>query len=588
MNGALAALNSVTDGVLTVDLDSRIVYMNPAAERLTGWSLQEAVGQPSSEVFRIVNSVTRETEWQPVRATLEDDDAYSLLPHSLLLRRDGAETPIEDSVSPIHDTNGQVSGAAVVFRDVGHMRLLLLKALHRANHDPLTTLPNRTVLKERMKRAFTSRQGSVSTSAALLYIDVDHFKQINDSLGHRVGDFVLQVIAKRIAACLRRTDVVCRVGGDEFIALVTEVKNTGSLERVPDSLLRSVREPFLVEGTTIKATVSIGVAIGHTDEGATESLIHDADAAMYAVKRTGGDDARWFSSEMRSILRTQTDFEADLQAALDRNEFLIHYQPQIDLRTGRIVGAEALLRWQRPDSTFLKPLSFIHIAERNGLIVPIGQLVLQSVLEQQRMWRKQGGPNLRISVNVSPLELLHPEYLATFDKILAEGDYQHGSLLLELTESEPLHSDQQRDLLAAFKRRGLDLGIDDFGVGYSNLDYLRRFPIDIIKIDRDFLRDVGTSHQDLTLLKAMVNMAQSLKRVVVAEGVETQEQVDLLKALSCDQAQGFFFGPAVTAETFVALLADHNSGEHVPPSRLLAVAAHPIATPSFGRHMRSH
>lgn len=581
MNGALAALNSVTDGVLTVDLDSRIVYMNPAAERLTGWSLQEAVGQPSTEVFRIINSVTRETEWEPVRAVMEDDDAYSLLPHSLLLRKDGTETPIEDSVSPIHDSNGQVSGAAVVFRDVGHVRLLLLKALHRANHDPLTTLPNRTVLKERMKRAFSGTQRDLSTSTGLLYIDVDHFKQINDSLGHRTGDFVLQVVAKRIAACLRRNDVVCRVGGDEFIALVTEVKNTGSLERVLESLLQSVREPFLVEGTTIRVTVSIGAVISYTDEGATESLVQDADAAMYAVKRTGGNDARWFSSEMRSILRTQTDFEADLQAALDRNEFLVHYQPQIDLRTGRIVGAEALLRWQRSDSTFLKPLSFIHIAERNGLIVPIGQLVLRSVLEQQRMWREQGRPPLRISVNVSPLELLHPEYLATFDIILAENDYHHGSLLLELTESESLHSDQQRDLLSAFKRRGLDLGIDDFGVGYSNLDYLRRFPIDIIKIDRDFLRDVGTSHQDLTLLKAIVNMAKSLNRVVVAEGVETQEQVDLLKALSCDQAQGFFFGPGVTAEALTALLADHNSVEHVPPSPLLAAASRPAAAPSF-------
>lgn len=344
MNGPLAALNSVTHGVLTVDLDSRIVYMNPAAEHLTGWPLNEAVGQPSSEVFNIVNPVTRATEWQPVRAVLEDDDAYSLLPHSLLLRRDGTELPVEDSVSPIHDTNGQVSGAAIVFRDVGHTRLLLLKALHCANHDPLTTLPNRTVLKERMKRAFLGRQERASTATALLYIDVDHFKQINDSLGHGVGDYVLQVVAKRLAACLRKSDVVCRVGGDEFIAFVTELENTAGLERVIDSLLGSIREPFLVGGVTLKVTVSIGVAINHHDEEATDSSAQDADSAMYAVKRAGGNGARWFSSEMRSIPRTQTDFEAGLQAALDRREFLVHYQPQIELRTGHIVGAEALLR----------------------------------------------------------------------------------------------------------------------------------------------------------------------------------------------------------------------------------------------------
>lgn len=559
MNGPLAALNSVTDGVLTVDLDSCIVYMNPAAEQLTGWLLHEAVGQPSSDVFKIVNSVTRETEWQPVRAAIQDDDAYSLLPHSLLLRRDGTETPVEDSVCPIHDANGQVSGAAIIFRDVGHTRLLLLKALHRANHDPLTTLPNRTVLKERMKRAFLGRQGRAA--AALLYIDVDHFKHINDSLGHVVGDYVIQVVAKRLAACLRRSDVVCRVGGDEFIAFVPELEETAGLERVVDSLLGSVREPFLVEGTTLRVTVSIGIAIRHHGEEASDSVIQDADSAMYAVKRGGGNGARWFSPEMRSVPRTQTDFEADLQAALDRKEFLIYYQPQIELRTGDIIGAEALLRWQLSDSMILSPLSFIQIAERNGLIVPIGQLVLRSVLQQQRIWREQGGPSLRISVNVSPRELLHPEYLATFDTILAEGDYHPGSLLLELTESESLHSDQQRDLLSAFKRRGLDLGIDDFGVGYSNLDYLRRFPIDVIKIDRDFLRDAGTNHQDATLLKAMVTMAQTLKRVVIAEGVETQEQVDLLKALSCDQAQGFFFAPGITSEAFEALLTDRMNTE---------------------------
>ena len=583
MNGPLAALNSVTDGVLTVDLDSCIVYMNPAAEQLTGWLLHEAVGQPSSDVFKIVNSVTRETEWQPVRAAIQDDDAYSLLPHSLLLRRDGNETPVEDSVCPIHDANGQVSGAAIIFRDVGHTRLLLLKALHRANHDPLTTLPNRTVLKERMKRAFLGRQERASAAAALLYIDVDHFKHINDSLGHVVGDYVIQVVAKRLAACLRRSDVVCRVGGDEFIAFVPELQDTATLERVVDSLLGSVREPFRVEGTTLKVTISIGVAIIYHDEEATDSFIQDADSAMYAVKRTGGNGARWFSSEMRSVPRTQTDFEAGLQTALDRKEFRVHYQPQIELRTGRIIGAEALLRWQISDSTILSPLSFIQIAERNGLIVPIGQLVLRSVLHQQRIWREQGGPRLRISVNVSPRELLHPEYLATFDAILAEGDYHPGSLLLELTESESLHSDQQRDLLSAFKRRGLDLGIDDFGVGYSNLDYLRRFPVDVIKIDRDFLRNVGTSQQDAILLKAMIRMARSLKRVVIAEGVETQEQVDLLKTSSCDQAQGFFFSPGVTPEAFAALLVDQKTGRGFLPLPLLAQASHPKpASASFG------
>ena len=550
---AFQAITSLSDGILSVDEENRVTYLNPAGELLTGWSLQQALGKNAGEVLKVVNALTRQVIWHPIQAVMQDDDRYGMLPNSVLLRRDGFEVPIEDSVSPIHDEYEKVVGAVVCFRDVGLSRLMLMKAIHRANHDVLTTLPNRAYLDIRISQALTMLQNA--HVLGILFIDVDRFKSINDIHGHATGDYVLQVVAKRIADCLRTSDTVCRAGGDEFIVLLPEVATSEAVGRIAEKVLQCAQAPMVVEGNLIHITLSMGIAVSQVSDGSdAASLVEHADQAMYAAKRSGGSQAHWFSPSMVQLPLDRTRREDQLSLAVEEQRFLLHYQPQIDLRTGKILGVEALVRWDSKESGLLYPQSFLPALERLGLIVEVGQFVLREALRQLNVWRGQGFRHLVMAVNVSSVELYQKGYFRALDKILHDEGYAPGSLMLELTESVLLQFEHDVESLEELKRRGIQLGMDDFGTGYSSLNYLRRFPVDILKIDRNFVANIATNEQDAALVKAILHMAKNMKKIVIAEGIETDEQATMLREFGCEQAQGFLFNKPLTAEAMSCLL----------------------------------
>jgi diguanylate cyclase (GGDEF)-like protein/PAS domain S-box-containing protein len=545
---AFLAINSINDGIITVDNQSRITYINRAGEVLTGWTYENAMYRNSDEVFVIVNAVTRETEWSPLKASMQDDERYSLLPNSVLIRKDGSEVAVEDSISPIHDENGKVMGAAIIFRDVSLSRLMLMNALHRSNHDALTALPNRSLLQDRIQQALISIQHRQHL-VAVLFIDIDGFKEVNDTGGHSSGDLVLQEIASRMKACIQASDTLCRAGGDEFILLVPDVGESHNVKLIADKLLGCTADPFHIDNGTYAVTLSIGIAICDQPSMDSATLIEHADTAMYLAKQSGGDRAFHYTSSMNEQHQQRASIEDELFLAVERKEFVLHYQPQVDVLTREIVGVEALLRWQTVDQGLLAPLDFIPVAERSGLIVPIGQWVLREALRQQRVWRESGLPTLLMSINVSSVEISHKDYIVTLDKILKEESHVPGTLMFELTETVLLQAERETDVLSLLPQRGILLAIDDFGVGYSNLIYLRRFPVDVIKIDRYFVEHSMKRDEDSSLVKAIVDLGKSLNKVVIAEGVETEEQLLFLASIDCDQVQGFLFGKPDSANT---------------------------------------
>jgi diguanylate cyclase (GGDEF)-like protein len=431
---------------------------------------------------------------------------------------------------------------------------MLLKAMHRAHHDSLTNLPNRTLVEDRITQALSSMQHRPH-GMAVLFVDLDRFKSVNDFFGHAAGDSVLRTIAKRMTVALRASDTVCRLGGDEFVIFLPEVRDIENVRLLAEKILEAVRLPVVLDTNTFHVTASIGMVVREDARSTVHEILRDADAAMYRVKAEGGNKALFFQHEMDIHTPRQRNLEHALCRAIEQEEFLLYYQPQVSLTTGRIVGAEALLRWNDPDVGMILPQTFIPIAERSELIVPIGQWVLREAVLQQKEWRQQGFSELVVSANVSAVELQHRDYLVELDRILNEVGAHRGALLLELTESVLLsQTEQEAPVLPALRERGLRLGIDDFGTGYSSLSYLRRFPVDTIKIDQSFIADCTTSDQDAALVRAIVAMGRSLNKAVIAEGVETLEQVEFLNALGCDQAQGFYFGRPVPAGEFTRLL----------------------------------
>ncbi|SEB52037.1 putative bifunctional diguanylate cyclase/phosphodiesterase [Terriglobus roseus] len=539
-----AAVQTIGDGLILVDRENRIIYINPAAERLTGWFLQDASGKPLGVVFRIINAITKEPDWNPVLPTMEDDQQYLLLPNSLLLRKDGTEVVVEDSVNPIHDAAGEVIGATIVFRDVEKNRAILLQVLARAQRDPLTNLPNRAFFEETLNKLDPKED-----HYALLYLDLDNFKAVNDTWGHLTGDVILGVLARRLRETAPTTSTVCRWGGDEFAVLLRNIRNSEEANGVLVALQAALAEPIALQAATIRINVSIGVAL--SSKGSVAGLLGVADHAMYHAKRADKERAARSDISGSPAFRRNFVHPPPTPSTFTETDMILHFQPIVDLATGRITGAEALARTR---DTATLPADLITNAERNGTIIGLGQAVLRGGLRQQAEWRKAGHEDLCMSVNVSAIELLNPSCLHHLDRILEEESYIPGRVIIELTESSSLHTEQQSSLIKAMARRDLQIAIDDFGVGYSNLNYLRRLPISILKIDRDFLREMPDSDQDASLVRAMIALARSLKRSVIAEGVETEAQRKLLQEMRCAKGQGFLFSPAVPPDRFLTLL----------------------------------
>jgi diguanylate cyclase (GGDEF)-like protein/PAS domain S-box-containing protein len=551
---AQVTLDCIGDAVISTDAAGNVAFMNATAERLTGWSQQEAEGRPIGEVFHILDADTREITPNRMELAIAENRTVHLPVNCNLIRRDGSEVSIEDSAAPIHDREGRDAGAVIVFHDVSAAKEIQLEIAHAAHHDTLTGLPNRLLLIDRVNQAiaFALRHNN---KVAMLFLDLDGFKHVNDSLGHSTGDALLKSIAVRLVECVRRADTVSRTGGDEFVVLLSDLEQMKEVTDLATRMLQTVANPHSIDNHDLHITTSIGVSIYPDDGLDAATLIKNADTAMYQAKDGGRQCYRFFTPAMNARAVERQAIEEGLRRALERREFAVHYQPKVDLRTGGITGAEALVRWTHATRGAVSPAEFIPVAEDCGLVLPIGGWVLREACRQARAWVDAGLPVMTMAVNISALEFRDENFLKNVFEVLSEAGLDPRFLELELTEGVLMkHADSAAAILQALRERGVQVAIDDFGTGYSSLSYLRRFPVDELKIDQSFVRRITTHVGDAPIVIAILAMAQSLKLRVVAEGVENLEELTFLRAHNCDEVQGYYFSRPVPAEQFAKLL----------------------------------
>lgn len=454
----------------------------------------------------------------------------------------------------------------IVFHDVSAARAIAQKMTHLAQHDFLTNLPNRMLLGDRVTNAIAlaRRHGK---QGAVLFLDLDLFKQVNDSLGHLLGDKLLQAIAQRLAACVRASDTVSRQGGDEFVVLLTEIGHADDVALSAEKILHSLATLHSIAGKELHITASIGISIYPDDGQDAETLMKCADTAMYHAKDRGRNNYQFFTKDMNVRAVERQFLESSLRRALEQREFVLHYQPQVNLESGAVTGVEALIRWCHPERGLIAPALFVPIAEESGLIMPIGRWVLREACRQAQAWIDAGLPPMSVAVNISALEFQRKDFVAGVCSILEETGFNPRHLELELTETALIrNTGLTPPALAALKALGVRLAIDDFGTGYSSLSYLRELPIDTLKIDQSFVHEITSGSGGDVIVSTIISMAKALRKKVIAEGIETEEQLAFLRRKHCDDGQGHHFGRPLSADQFVSFL-NHQARTHSSATR---------------------
>ena len=551
---AQVTLNSIGDAVLSTDMSGNVTYLNAVAEAMTGWSCKEAVGRALTDVFQITDAATREPSPNPMESAVRQNKAVALTANCLLIRRDGHECAIEDLAAPIHDRDGQVTGAVIVFHDVSTARALAGELSHLAQHDPLTDLPNRLLLNDRLTQSILLARRN-QKQVAVLFVDLDGFKHINDSLGHAVGDKLLQSVATRLSGCVRHSDTVSRQGGDEFVILLSEVGHAKDPAISAAKIIAEVGRAHSIHENRLHVTASIGISTYPEGGEDAETLIKNADAAMYHAKGEGQGNYRFFQKEMNRQAVERQSIEGQLREALERNEMVLYYQPKINLIAGVVTSAEALLRWRHPERGILLPEHFLGIAEDTGLILAIGRWVVREACRQTRAWLDGGLTAVPVAVNISSPEFRSEHFVEDVRAALENACVDPRYLELELTETVLMrHVESTVGVLERFRVLGVRLTVDDFGTGFSSLSYLTRFPIDAVKLDQSFVRNVIANKNDALVVSTVVSMCKSLKHRVIAEGVETAKQSEFLQGAGCDEAQGFYFSRPLDPWAFAKLL----------------------------------
>jgi len=542
--------------IAVTDLSTNIIDVNPAFCRLTGYVREEIIGsnmrilQLESEnhnFFEDHEQILRESgAWQgEIRVRRKSGEPFTCLMTINAVRNDQGE--------PTHFVHFST--------DISRLKEVEEQLRQLALFDPLTGLANRELLHDRLQQTLYEAERD-QTLVALILLDLDNFKDINDTLGHPSGDRVLAQVGARLRERTRHSDTVARMGGDEFVIVLRNVFGSENVGLVAQEIFESLSQPYLLEDRRVYVTVSLGIALYPLDGRDPDELIRKADTAMYHAKGRGKNRYQFYTAEMNRRAQQRLALQTDLRRALEQNEFVVYYQPKINIVTGEVTGVEALVRWQKPDNGLVPPAAFIPLAEETGLIVPIGEKVLQLACAEVKSWQSQGIPQLTVAVNLSTIQLREEGLALTVQKILMETGLAPGSLELEITESAIMQeSEKAISLLHTIRDMGIRVTMDDFGTGYSSLSYLKRFPISSLKIDRTFIADVLSNPDDAEIIRAIIAMAHRMKLNVVAEGVETAEQLEFLRREGCNEAQGYYFARPMPGEEFSRWFQTRSAGD---------------------------
>ena len=550
------AIEAARNGITITDArqpGNPMVYANPAFEQITGYNIAEALG-------RNLSFLQGEDREQPGLDAIKSAMRQRKTGHAVIrnYRKDGSLFWNEMAIAPVKNPAGEVTHFVGIMDDITDFKAYQEQLEYQANYDELTGLINRNLLSDRFKQAISAAQRD-QKEVGVFFMDLDNFKVINDTLGHSTGDELLKVIAERLLNCARAGDTVARYGGDEFVLVFPDIARMEGAALIAERIIAEISQPLQLKGHNLQGTVSIGISFYPQDGPNKETLLQHADAAMYHAKDKGRNTFCFYTEALNQRLQQRLTMEEDLHQALKEEQFIVYYQPKIDLRTGKISGVEALLRWNHPEKGMIHPDQFIPLAEDTGLILPIGEWVLYTACSQTKAWQDIGLSGITISINVSPKQLHWSPFNKTISNVLAQSGLEARYLDLEVTEGAVMQEpDKMVVTLSRLKEIGVQISMDDFGTGYSSLSYLKRFPFDNLKIDKAFINDIPADEGDVTLVLTIIAMAHNFKLKVIAEGVETQAQMDFLTQKNCDEIQGYLFSRPLPAKEMEQLLREIN------------------------------
>lgn len=540
------AVDSLTIGITFCDVNGIIIYSNPAEAQMHGYEVGELIGKEARK-FSPINRI------RPIAAE-QVKELGVWRRESVNVRKNGEEFAALLTSIPVNDSEERCLGIITTCEDISYRKVAEEKIHQLAYYDVVTGLPNRGMFLERLHQTLAQAQRD-KDKVNLIFLDLDNFKDINDTQGHDVGDKLLRSVAERLSACMRDSDVLARLGGDEFVVVCPTVNAQESVAAVIQRIMAIFKAPFEIEGRQIYTSASIGIAVYPDDSQDASTLFRCADTAMYQAKNDGRAQYRFFSAELNQKIIQRVALEHSLRKGMEREEFFLHYQPLWDLKSAKMVGVEVLLRWQSSEYGLMPPATFISLLEDSGLINNVGEWVLRTACIQMREWTKTEHHEMKMAVNVSGRQLKHPGFLEMLTTIIQETGVDPTNLELEFTESVIMENAEKTvEIFRKVREMGIRLSIDDFGTGYSSLNYLKHFPVDRIKIDRSFVVDINRNESDAAIIEAIVSMAQSLNLRVIAEGVENSDQLDSLTRLGCDEVQGFYLAMPMHAEALAKIL----------------------------------
>ncbi|MFN7098016.1 MAG: EAL domain-containing protein, partial [Gammaproteobacteria bacterium] len=555
-------INAAGEGIFGIDLEANISFINPAAEKNLGYESGKLIGKSLNTLIeQPVAEVELETpeQWkvQDIFDTCSQHNTFHK-DDATFKRNDETLLPIEFTAAPIYDQHEQYNGIVFVFSDITLRKTVEEQLTNLALYDHLTKLPNRLLFEKTMSQSL-ARARRNNKLMALMFLDLDHFKDINDRLGHDVGDLLLKGVSDRLITCIRETDTVARLGGDEFAIILDEISATEDAAMIAEKIIHSLTPPFYLNGNEVFISTSIGIAVYPISGETAIALTKNADIAMYQAKQTGRDQYCFFTDIMNEQIRFRLEMVHSLRYSIDRNELELYYQPKLDLNTRKITGTEALLRWNHPVLGLLKPADFIQVAEETGLIQKIGKWAIEEACRANKRWQDTGHTPCRVAVNLSSFQVVQDDIIEVIQDALTHSGLEPKYLEIELTETSLIaNTEKSAKVLYKLHQIGVGITIDDFGTGYSSLYYLKKLPVDSLKIDQGFVRDITTDSNDAAIVKAVIGLAHNLELAVIAEGVEQPEQLKFLEEYACDQVQGFLFSNPLTEKEMAAFFEQHD------------------------------